>query len=156
MLDRDLKIQTITSEPCQSIQLISPTFPWCIKLNNPSGITLGDLLEGLHEKLWKLLHESEYWAVTDEKRYEIIQAYQNNCKAASMNGSGTPGYGGVTGAMLSKERSIKGEPLRRIDWLTHRTILVGLERDEKFIADRISDKTKHAETWVVSLRSNRP
>jgi len=137
----------------KKIKLISPLFPWCIDIVHNPGITLEILMQQLHESLWNVATDAEWWATTDEHRTRMHAVYHNNIAAASVAPNSHIGYGGVLEPPIRKARP-PNDAIRRIDWLLDRTILKGLEKDDEFISIRVPDPKFREETWIVSLGSN--
>jgi Family of unknown function (DUF6699) len=151
-LNSHLRGAPITNLSPKSIILISRAFPWLIEVKNNSGVTLNDILNELHDCLSKAVLDTEYWAVSSEMRALLGQAFRVNCDNSP---SITYPYGPQpVGPSLSKPRS-KEEGLLRMDWLLRRHVLIGLEKDDEFIALRIGEKKLHTDTWVLTLAPHR-
>ena len=163
LLPTALRSASLFSPPLGSISVISRLFPWCIHITGSPQITLDDLLTQLHHELWKTVQENEYWATTEEMRAQIALACHSNCACAAKVASATFSYGSssastssssiVTQPLTSRPREVM-EGIKRVDWLLDRTTLVGLEKDDEFIAARIQDKKRHPSIWVLTLASN--
>ncbi|KAG8984267.1 hypothetical protein FRB90_005432 [Tulasnella sp. 427] len=115
--------------------LISRHFDWRIVVENPNGVTIGDVLFRIRDSLNKIASKEEYGAVPEDVQAEILKAYQRNCNATS-NGS--------------KLRDLK-EGLKRVDWLGKRTLLAGIQKDEGYISRRIRNHSERPETYVVEF-----
>lgn len=176
----ELESCQIACPPLKYIKLISRHDVWETIIENDSGITLKDVLEGLHRSLWHHLSLPEWWATTPAHRAQITEAYEQNCRNAAPPPPGLPyGYGGHTITSTdARPRYREMEGVRRIDWLLENTVFVGLEKVDGLIAQRYfgagsrggggggggkkGDKDKAplpdptADVWVVKLASNSP
>ena len=157
-----LRSAIIFSPPLDSIYVISRLFPWCIHITGSPQITLDNLLTQLHDELWKSVQENEYWATTEEMRTQVAVACHSNCACAAKVAPATFSYGVsssassssmVTQPLTFRPREVI-EGIKRVDWLLDSTVLVGLEKDDEFIAARIQDKKRHPSAWVLTLASN--
>ncbi|KAG8954940.1 hypothetical protein FRC04_010424 [Tulasnella sp. 424] len=117
------------------IQLISRYFDWHIVVENPKGVTLGDILSRIRDSLNKNASKEEYDAVPKDTQADIVKAYQRNCSATS------------NGVKLRKLQ----EGLKRVDWLGRLTLFAGMQKDEAYINGRIRSHSERAETYVVEF-----
>ncbi|KAH9484070.1 hypothetical protein JR316_0003550 [Psilocybe cubensis] len=100
-----------TSPPTQRLLIWHPKLPWKIKIqsNSPNGISVMDVLIGIHEQLRCTIGHHEYYTVelTSEDRQRLSDAFQVRC-----GGDPVEMVGGV----------------RRIDFLGLESCFVGLSR----------------------------
>jgi len=133
----------ITSPPTTQIKVISKAFPWEVDVESAADdlpVTVGDLINAVHECLQKHISGSEWWIVTDQQREKVSAQYVKNCDRSS---AGNPRRFEV-----EKPRE-KSEGLRRVDWLLDNIVMMGLEKDETYIAQRFRDRETRASTWVL-------
>lgn len=117
------------------VQLISRYFDWRIVVENPKGVTIGDVLYRIRDSLNKIASKEEFSSVPEDAQPEILKAYQRNCSATS-NGA--------------KLRELQ-EGLKRVDWLGKRTLFAGIQKDEAYISRRIRSHSERAETFVIEF-----
>ncbi|KAG8909330.1 hypothetical protein FRC01_007007 [Tulasnella sp. 417] len=124
------------TQPLQRrIQLISRYTSWRIVVENPNGVTIGDVVYRIRDSMNKIASKEEFGAVPEDAQPEILKAYQRNCSATS-NGA--------------KLRDLQ-EGLKRVDWLGKRTLFAGIQKDETYISRRIRSHSDRAETFVVEF-----
>ncbi|KAG8923986.1 hypothetical protein FRC00_005644 [Tulasnella sp. 408] len=124
------------TQPLQRrIQLISRYTGWRIVVENPNGVTIGDILYRIRDSMNKIASKEEFNSVPEDAQAEILKAYQRNCSATS---------NGV------KLRDLQ-EGLKRVDWLGKRTLFAGIQKDEAYISRRIRSHSERAETYVVEF-----
>lgn len=131
----------LTSPPTSAIKVISKEFPWEIDVESAdenTPVTIADLINAVHEALQKHITSSEWWIVTDKVREQVTGHYVKNCERSS---AGNPRKYEV-----EKPRE-KNEGLRRVDWLGDAVVMIGLEKDDAFAAQRFRDKETRAITW---------
>lgn len=126
-----------TQPALRRVQLVSRILPWTIVVENPMGVTIGDILYRVHASLNKTVAKEEYEAVRDGgAQARILQAYKRNCTS-------TPG-------LPSRTRE---EGLKRIDFLTERTFFSGIQKDMEFLYSRVHDPDMRAESFVLEFAS---
>ncbi|KIO15529.1 hypothetical protein M407DRAFT_13253, partial [Tulasnella calospora MUT 4182] len=120
------------TQPLQRrIQLISRYTGWRIVVENPKGVTIGDVLYRIRDSMNKIASKEEFNSVAEDAQADILKAYQRNCSATS-NGA--------------KLRDLQ-EGLKRVDWLGKRTLFAGIQKDEAYISRRIRSHSERAETF---------
>jgi len=133
----------ITSPPKNSIKVISKAFPWEIDVQSAAEdvpVTVGDLISAVHECLQKHISGSEWWIVTDLVRDKVSAQYVKNCERSSAGNSRR--------YEVEKPRE-KSEGLLRVDWLLENIVMMGLEKDDAYAAQRFRDKETRANTWLL-------
>lgn len=133
----------LTSPPTSAIKVISKDFPWEIDVESAdeqTPVTIADLLNAVHDTLQKHITNSEWWIVTDKVRDAVSNQYVKNCDRSSA--ANPRKY------EIEKPRE-KSEGLRRVDWLLNNVVLMGLERDDVFAAQRVREKDVRAITWIL-------
>lgn len=126
-----------TQPALRRVQLVSRILPWTIVVENPMGVTIGDILYRVHASLSKTVAKEEYESVKDgSAQARILQAYKRNCTP-------TPG-------LPSRTRE---EGLKRIDFLTERTFFSGIQKDMEFLNSRVRDPNMRAESFVLEFAS---
>lgn len=95
--------------PLFHMRLMHPYLPWYIFVTtrlNPSGITLADVLDQMHEQLMLPIQNSDFYneEVTDSVRYDITQTFYSRT--------------GITGDVQIG--------VRRVDFLRGRVVFEGL------------------------------
>ncbi|KAG8847830.1 hypothetical protein FRB96_001418 [Tulasnella sp. 330] len=126
-----------TQPALQRIQLVSRIHPWTVVVENPMGVTIGDILYRVHASLNKTVAKEEYEAIKDgEAQARVLRAYKRNCTP-------TPGLPPRT----------REEGLKRIDFLTERTFFSGIQKDMEFLNSRVRDPNMRAESFVLEFAS---
>ena len=130
------QLTTIASKPAlRRIQLLSPLLPWVITVENPNGVTVGDVLSRIQESLNRTAAKSEFDQVPQRDQATVLRAYQRNCTLGNRK---------------------REDGLKRIDWLGRKTLFAGIrkdERDELLIASRVKDAYSRSETFVLEFTS---
>lgn len=64
----------------------APTFPWPFYVENPKGITVGDVLEGIYNAFWEpvLREEKESWPMI--RQDAAMRALDERCRMCSTPG----------------------------------------------------------------------
>jgi len=124
--------------PVTRLRLVSKLHPWVAIAKNPTGVTVGNVLEIIYATLQEPVCEAEWWIVSSKERARVGRIFERECA----QGPGTTG-----------RRSAK-DGVRRVDWVGDETNFLGLERDMTFIKHRIQEPRYQDETWVVSLGAN--
>jgi len=133
----------LTSPPSNRIKVISKAFPWEIDVESADEtvpVTINDLINAVHESLQKHISGSEWWIVTDQVREKVSAQYVKNCDRSS---AGNPRR-----YEIEKPRE-KTDGLLRVDWLLDNIVMMGLERDDSYAAQRFRDKETRSITWLL-------
>jgi hypothetical protein len=122
-----------TTIPVRRMILICKRIPWRIEVENPSGITYGDVLEHLYVNLQSDMGYAEWWISDDKKRKKVMEE--------------------VTKEATGKTRRdpSRGLSPKKVDWLSEHTWLQGIGKDEKLMDERAVPKKEREDTWTVVL-----
>ncbi|KAG8987758.1 hypothetical protein FRB94_002363 [Tulasnella sp. JGI-2019a] len=126
-----------TQPALRRIQLVSRILPWTIVVENPNGVTIGDILYRVHASLNKTVAKEDYEAVGDKHaQTRVLQAYKRNCTP-------TPGLPART----------REEGLKRIDFLLDRTYFSGIQKDMAYLNARVTDPNMRNESFCLEFAS---
>ena len=119
-----------------------------ITVENPQGVTIGDVVEKVYASLQAPVSHSEWWIAAGKVQNRVKEAWEDNV-AASAEGP----YGDKRSTVEVRERS---DCVRRIDWVLSKVFWGGLVRDDTFLAERGLGFAgqKHWEgAWVLNLKT---
>lgn len=118
-----------THPAMQRVQLVSRHLPWTIVVENPNGVSFGDVLFRIQESLHKTVSKQEFESVDGAAQAEVLKAYQRNCSGSRKREDG----------------------LKRVDWLGKRVLFAGIQKDDRYISKRVADPFSRAETFVLEF-----
>jgi len=114
------------------MNIVCKLLPWVIDVRNPDGVTCEDVLKAIHTTLLEAITSPEWWIARKSQREKVQEAYRVNCKDGDT------------------KRNVK-DGIKRVDWLLDETWVLGLDKDQEFIDDRVYDKKLHPITWVLIM-----
>lgn len=120
-----------TSPPVDAVSLCSPCFPWIIDVENPRGVTCGDILDSLHTFLDKSVSLAELESIPGTFKASIDAAYKRNRR--------TP-----------RGKRFYGPSLRRCEILRSFTVWHGVVQNDKYVQETLGPRS--AVTLVVLLK----
>ncbi|KAF8328613.1 uncharacterized protein EI90DRAFT_3126070 [Cantharellus anzutake] len=132
-----------TYPPCASMKIISKKFPWEIDVEYPkssAAVTIGDVLQAVHEALHVSATQLEWQDLTEDFRRRVGEQARQNCDA--------------TLKLNLRKARFTDEGVKRVDWLVDRHIMKGLKKDERFIRECVKDPSMRERTWVLVTSSN--
>lgn len=96
--------------PLRQMRLVHEYLPWYIDVvtENPTGVTLQELLLQMHVSLMRQIRQSDFWneEMAEDVRGDVTDAYRDRCESSGDHASG----------------------VRRVDFLRGRVIFEGLAR----------------------------
>lgn len=125
-------------EPCTSplvhhVRLCSPCFPWVINVENPQGVTCGDILDSLHAFMERNISSAQFEALPTSFQTSIDVAYRQNRK--------TP-----------RGKRFYGIALRRGEILRSFTVWNGLVQNDKYVRETLGSQP--GVTLIVLLKAS--
>ncbi|KAG8735302.1 hypothetical protein FRC10_010752 [Ceratobasidium sp. 414] len=108
--------------------------PWLVPVHaqpGAAGVTVGDILQAIHDMLYTPVEESMLWLLpTDDDRARLYHAYRSRI---SRNGDDRRG-------------------ILAVDWLGEKTLFVCLGRDEALAKRRVTDKAMWPHVYALKLK----
>jgi hypothetical protein len=117
------------------LYLVSRYFPWVITVQNPRGVTCGDLTSAVYYALNQPVTHDELTAFSEKDRQKVFESFYSNRSSD---------FGGL-GPRAS---------LERVDCLGAKTILCGLTEDPTLAASRMPDPRAQRRTLALVFRSS--
>ncbi|KII90004.1 hypothetical protein PLICRDRAFT_685749 [Plicaturopsis crispa FD-325 SS-3] len=124
----------------RNLFIVSRSFPWVIHAHadDPNiGITCRDVLDEIHNYLYVLVWQEEVDGVPASELESFVAAYEANRSRAD--------HRGEPALSLTK----RSKAMRRVDWLVRNTFFGGLDRDDKYIAERFSAAMPAGSAFVL-------
>ncbi|KAF8587789.1 hypothetical protein K439DRAFT_1630406 [Ramaria rubella] len=122
--------QPAVSPPWTFVRLRCALLPWLVECANPTGVTVGDVLDGVYDALRERVDRDEWRESSSEFQGRLLDSWERRCIMA--------GEDGGRAARIKEEK----RGIRRVDWLLWDIEWLGIERSKDEL-----------ETWVMHFRS---
>jgi hypothetical protein len=122
--------QPAVTPPWTFMCLRFPLLPWIVECRNPTGVTLGDVVDGIYDCLHEKIGLDDWQDASEDFKSRLLEAWQRRCRMA----------GEMDGRAARKREEKRG--ICRVDWLLWDFEWLGITRSKSEL-----------ETWEVHFRS---